>query len=140
MTSLYFRRAAGAALALSLAVLVGCGGGNKRAAVEGTVTYDGKPIDNGTITFVPDGGGDRPKSSGSVRDGKYSIGAGEGGPMPGKYKVEITWNKSLGRKLDPDLQGTDNTKQVLPDKYNKATTLTADIEPGVNKKDFSLAK
>jgi hypothetical protein len=141
MTGLYFRRAAGAALALSLAALVGCGGGGtKRASVEGTVTYDGKPIDNGSITFVPDGGGDRPKAGGSIKDGKYSIGAGEGGPVPGKYKVEITWDKSVGKKLDPDIQGGANTKQVLPDKFNKATTLTAEVKSGTNTIDFPLTK
>ena len=61
--------------------------------------------------------------------------------MPGKYKVQITWDKSVGgKKLDPDIQGGDNVKQVLPEKFNKATTLTADIEPGSNKKDFPLTK
>lgn len=141
MTGSYFRRAAGAALALSLAALVGCGGGGtKRASVGGTVSYDGKPIDNGSITFVPDGGGDRPKAGGSIRDGKYSIGATEGGPVPGKYKVEITWDKSAGKKLDPDIQGGTNTRQVLPEKFNKATTLTAEVKSGSNKIDFPLTK
>ena len=61
---------AGASLALLLAVLIGCGGGGtKRASVEGSVSYYGKPIDNGSITFCPGLGGREIYQAGRVNQG-----------------------------------------------------------------------
>jgi hypothetical protein len=75
-------------------------------------------------------------------DGKYSL-DNTRGPFPGKYKVEILWNKKTGKKVgtpgDPGVQ-MDETQQILPAKYNTATTLTADIGSGSNTKDFDLPK
>ena len=36
----------------SLVFLTGCGGGSR---IEGTVTLDGQPVEDGTITFYPEG-------------------------------------------------------------------------------------
>jgi hypothetical protein len=63
--------------------------------------------------------------------------------MPsGKYKVQILWMKSTGKKVpsgDGDLKN-DETKQILPPEFNSRTTLTADIGSGQNTKDFTLPK
>jgi len=135
MTPFTIRRcAAVVAVGLSLAVLSGCG---SKAAVQGTVTFDGTPIDSGSITFVPEASGGQ-KATAQITNGKYSIDS-DRGPPAGKYKVEITSMKSLvGKKgADPDMQRGD-ARQVLPDKFNKATTLTADLKSGSNTVDFDL--
>ena len=63
--------------------------------------------------------------------------------MPGKYKVEITWTKKTGKKVpapgDPGNQ-IDETVQVIPQEYNKHTTLTAEVKAERNKIDFTLPK
>ena len=46
-----------AASCLAIFLLVGCGGSPwPTAPVHGTVTLDGKPLDNGRVTFVPKAG------------------------------------------------------------------------------------
>ena len=57
--------------ALTLSAALGCGGG--RATLSGDVSYDGAPVDNGTITFVPEGKGERVAAP--VIDGKYAFDA-----------------------------------------------------------------
>ncbi|NQT13991.1 MAG: hypothetical protein HQ582_14650, partial [Planctomycetes bacterium] len=78
-------------LGLGVCFLTGCGGveyeGAQRAAVSGTVTLDGTPLQYGVITFVPaDGAGKR--ASGVINNGAYSIPEAEG-PNLGEYKVEV---------------------------------------------------
>ena len=60
------------------------------------MSFNGTPVDDGTIAFVSiDGGTGDGNANGDVKDGKYSL-SGERGPKPGKYKVEIYWNKKTG--------------------------------------------
>jgi len=132
------RRLAAAAGVVILPVLIGCGA--DRVQMRGTVTYDGNPIDNGTIVFVPDGGDSRPKTATRITDGKYEF-EPNFGPLPGKYKVEITWDKKTGRKISTgDADSRDETKQVLPSQFNTQTTLTAEIKRGETTLDFHLPK
>src|SRR5438309_491715 len=63
-------------------LLLGCSGG--QATVTGTVTYDGKEVANGTISFYPvDGEG--PTAGGMIKNGKYTV----TNLTPGKKRVEI---------------------------------------------------
>jgi hypothetical protein len=61
--------------AVGLAVLLAaCAGGcaNPIATVSGEVSYDGQPIETGTIVFMPaDGKG--AAASGAIQDGRYTI-------------------------------------------------------------------
>ena len=49
----------GRSLLLSLAAfcLLGCGGGSDRASLTGSVSYNGAPVESGSISFVPQGPG-----------------------------------------------------------------------------------
>lgn len=73
---------------IALGAIAGCGGtpGADREAVSGTVTREGIPIDTGTITFRPTGGGTA--ASTSITDGKYQFDK-LNGPVTGTQKVEI---------------------------------------------------
>jgi len=130
-------------LALFLAILglAGCGSGG-RVPVQGSVSFNGTQVDNGSISFLAVGGpgGEATNAGGEIKDGKYSIDA-ERGPKPGKYKVEIYWNKKTGRMVpvpgDADMKMPE-TQQTLPAKYNKQTELTAEITSGRNTKNFDL--
>jgi hypothetical protein len=73
---------------LILATVVGCGAGApKYANVKGTVTYNGKPIEKGLITFAFPG---RPPSTMDIEDGKFN-----GQAMVGENKVSVSMMKRV---------------------------------------------
>lgn len=74
-----------------LPLLLGCGGG---LSVSGTVTYDGKPIEDGQISFLPAGGKGTPAGA-PIVGGKYRV---DEGLTIGPRRVEIVGN----RKVDID--------------------------------------
>jgi hypothetical protein len=140
--------------ACALCLTAGCGGadyeGPERAPVKGSVTLDGNPLPFGTITFVPAGEGKR--ASGVVASGQYAIDEGQG-PNLGKYKVEILGYAKVpegGEEEEPEGNTADEEEgggaggaddlgdQVVPAKYNAATTLEVEITSGENTHDFTL--
>lgn len=119
-----FLAALAAALALTAA---GCGApaGPARQPVAGTVTLDGKPLDSGTITFLPDDGG--PGAFGPIHAGTYQFSAADG-PPPGRYRVEIVDPRPTGKQVpDPDApSGTvAEVRNAIPPRYNARTELEA---------------
>jgi hypothetical protein len=129
-------------LAVAMLALAGCGADAGRAAVQGTVSYGGEPVDSGGIAFLPDGGGDaQVQATGDILDGHYNLEGGHG-PSPGKYRVQIYWQKKTGRKIT-SRSGTASrevTEQVIPANYNENSELTVDVQPGRNTFDFDLKK
>ena len=81
------------ALALLTTVVVGCGGnsGPKKATLSGTVTYQGKPVPRGEMTFEPDTakGNTGPGSVARIVDGAYDMKGGMG-VVGGPHIVRIT--------------------------------------------------
>lgn len=77
-----------AALAL-MAGAAGCGS-STNFEVSGTVTWNGKPVPKGFITFVPDTekGNSGPGGGAEIIDGKYRTPRGKG-VVGGAYKVQI---------------------------------------------------
>lgn len=126
-------------LLLAIVLLAGCrpdtGG---RAALSGTVTFDGQPVDGGAIALLPTDGGDT-KAGARIDDGKYIIPA-ERGPRPGNYRVEIRWQKKTGRKIPSDDPPNlmDETRQVIPEQFNAKSKTVREIKPGNNTLDFDL--
>src|SRR5262245_40558202 len=132
------RQAAATVLAVTLTALAGCG--PSRSMVSGEVTYEGKPVDDAAVLFVPDGGGAEATQVGaSIHDGKYTIDDGRG-LRPGKYKVQITWMKKTGNKFQGAHGVEDEKVQVLQPKYNTETTQTAEVKRGSNTINFQLTK
>ena len=133
--------ATGSCLSLLLLAL-GCGGssGPPRAAVSGTITLDGQPLSQGTITFVPAGEGTA--ASGEIEKGQFSIPADKG-PSPGKCRVEVVSFQETGKKvpgISDDASGmTAETKQIIPEQFNVKSTLAENVaESGENVFELSL--
>lgn len=111
----------------------------QRAAASGTVTLDGKPLEEGTITIFPD-----VKVKGilvhtKIVGGKFSF-KKEEGPSVGKQRVSITATKKTGQKVSNDGVESEETVQYIPWQFNEGTILTADIkaEPNKNEMTFEL--
>ena len=120
--------------------LVGCGGSG-RQAIEGTVTLDGQPLEQGYIRLNPKSGTSSPVAGAQIENGSYSI-APERGVFAGSFLVEITSMRLSGRKLaDPETGKAYAEKvQVLPARYNKASELNIEVVEGEkNHFDFELA-
>jgi hypothetical protein len=128
-------------LLLLLIAVAGCSGreyeGAKRYPLSGKVTYDGEPIDFGSISFLPEAG-DRP-SGGLIENGTYSVPEPKGANA-GQHRVEIRWRKMTNRKVrDPDSgEMYDERKEALPKRYHEDSELTADVSAKQTKFDFDL--
>lgn len=130
---------------LSVLCLIGCGSsGPQQAALSGSVTYDGTPVADGRITFIPTAGTKGVSAGDVIKDGKYSIPADKG-PTYGKYRVEIKWSKKTGKQIEmgsPAPPGTkvDEVVEAIPTKYNTESTLEKEINSPKQTIDFKLDK
>lgn len=92
MTNLKQRMLGCAVLTLACILTVGCGGdtGARKNTVSGTVTFDGKPVPKGFITFEPDSkkGNSGPAGGAEIVNGSYKTPSGKG-VAGGPYKVKI---------------------------------------------------
>jgi hypothetical protein len=153
-----------------LVVMTSCGpdddGLGKRYPVSGNVTYNGNPLEKGSISFVPDD----PKgvgASGAVESGSYTLSTGgnEDGARAGKYKVTITAKEDSLAKAKADFEkaraarpkggGGDlavvprefltkaaaEAKSLIPAGYGNpsTTTLTAEVKEQSNTINFKLS-
>src|SRR5262245_13854905 len=129
------------ALAVGLALLTGCGGSGK-SGVSGTVSFDGTPIDSGSILFIPatETGHQERQVSAEIKDGTYTL-PPDKAPAPGKYRVQISWRKKTGKQVDAagdPGNKIDDTREGLPTKFNRDNTLNVEITSGDNTHDFPL--
>lgn len=89
---------------LVLLCLAGCGKGNgfpPRAAVSGTVSLDGKPLERGIVRFVPMDGTPGSKWSVPVSAGSFSV-QKKAGPTIGRHRIEIESRDTAGFELDDE--------------------------------------
>src|SRR5262249_34127760 len=73
---------------LSLVPILGCGPKGDRLAIDGKVTLNGAPLDDGSIRFPTAGSGKLSTAAAMIKDGKYHVPQAKGLP-PGTYRVEI---------------------------------------------------
>jgi hypothetical protein len=123
-------------------VLAGCGSqsykGPKRYPLTGKVSYDGQPIDWGSISFLPKSGEQR-VSGGLIENGQYSV-SEEQGANAGEHRVEIRWLKLTGKKYRDRDSGemVDERKEALPPRFHADSTLTAEVGKNQTNFDFDL--
>jgi hypothetical protein len=139
MSAKPFQRFAFVVLAASVLPLASCGGGGKKTAVvRGTLTYNGKPVPNGTISFIPESG---PTATGEIQsDGTYALTTyrkGDGAVL-GKHKVIIVAMEDMSGKL-PEARNP-LPPPIVPVKYTSLATtdLRAEVKDQDNKIDFNL--
>ena len=137
-------RAVPVVLTLLLTGLIGCQpSGPERAAVTGVVELDGKPIEHGAITFIPNGPDGGPTSGAVIENGKYTIPL-ENGAVVGSHRVEIRAPKKTGKQIPvapPATSPTGTVDEVIegvPAKFNTQSTLVQSVESGPNTIDFDL--
>jgi hypothetical protein len=106
-----------------------------RGEVSGMVEVDGQPAAEGAISFYPLDG-NTAGSGGDIVNGRYTVNANVG-----LSKVSINVPKVVGQRKvynTPDSPTVSVTEEALPPQYNEQTTLTHDVTPGPNEKNFSL--
>ena len=112
----------------------GCGG--RPAAVTGTVTVDGQPLDQGTVGFTPTGGGMR--AVGLIQsDGTYELKTNrDRGLEIGEYAVTVTAREAVKTDGGPPMPG----KFLAPKRYGSTRTsgLVQQVEGGSNVIDLNL--
>jgi len=115
-----------------------------REKVSGTVTLAGNPLDEGTISFMPtDPALPGTGASAPISNGSYEVSRDQG-LVPGPYRVTVSKIGESSKKSTAKAQPGDGdapaTKELIPSKYNTATTLKADVvKDGKNVFDFPLA-
>jgi len=128
-------------LLVPILVLSGCGtsyDGPQRAAVKGTVTVDGEPLEYGAISFLPTAGTKGPTAGARITEGRYQLKESDG-PVVGKNRVEVTGSRSTGKTTRISTgQEIPEMVPVVPTKYNTNSELVRDVEQGKNELDFEL--
>jgi hypothetical protein len=138
---------------LSLVALVavfasGCGESSNLLPATGTITYQGKPLANATVTFIPEKGD---MSTGTTdASGKYEMKTrGKPGANPGKNMVSVTKQDLQGVNTSMTAEDMKNMaskgasftpKNLVPIKYSNPmqSGLTADVQSGKSTFDFAL--
>ena len=118
-------------LLIGLAAATGCSRSEK-IEVFGEVKLNGKPLDDGDISFHPVLGAAGAQSSAPIKDGSYRL-VTEWGLAAGTYEVRINAyraptdksNMLVGGFLDkpPETPGIPNREQFLPKKFNAESAL-----------------
>ncbi|WP_437187766.1 hypothetical protein SH668x_001176 [Planctomicrobium sp. SH668] len=120
--------------------LAGCGGsedaGPQRYRIEGTVTFEGKPVAIGKILFTPDNsqGNMGPGAVADIKDGKYETAKGAG-VVGGPHLVQITGFDGIIPPGVPAPFGTELFKpQTLKEELPKKDATVDLVVPGKKKK------
>ena len=118
--------------------MIGCGDGGdpNLCELKGTVTYQGKPLPAGSITFEPDaaGGNRGPQGFAGISNGRYDTGK-SGKPVPlGRVVVRIVGFDGSTAAADSDDQFSPG-RQLFPtyttnlDVTKDDTTFNFDVPP-----------
>lgn len=112
--------------------LVGCQGAPEgKYLVQGTVTWNGEPIEHGYVQFEPEDGNSA--ESGKIVNGSYQLYA-----HPGANNVIITATREEGYIESMNQPGF---VQYIPPKYNDKSELSASVEENhTNQHDFLLTE
>lgn len=100
------------------ALLIGCSEAGTGANLHGAVTLDGKPLESGTVLFVPQGDKGQPVQA-TIEHGKYVV---KNVPV-GKVKALITSMKKVGEVTDAQGRTSPKLESVVPAKYSQGIEL-----------------
>ena len=119
--------------ATALGLLAGCGPkGPRKVPVSGTVTLDGKPLNQGEIYFITPGVGTPPECL-QVADGKFA-----GQVTLGKKRVAVSSAKKMGNASGMSM-GKELILNRVADDYSVNSKLTAEVsDSGLNPSTFDV--
>ena len=116
-------------LAFALVCSVGCSRGPELSQASGTVSYEGKPVPSGSITFYPSKG--RPASGIIQADGTFTLSSykrGDGLPI-GKYKVCVTAYKQIDAPANLDeIKVAKPAEHLVPKVYSSPLSSPIELE------------
>jgi len=117
-----------ALLAVAALAVAGCGAPTYK--VTGSVTWHGKDVEDGQITFLPEDGNLHPTTA-KIVNGRY-----EARVAPGRVKVEISAQRDLGYNTAMH----QNVKEsYIPAEYHALSKLAIEVQPNDgNVADFHL--
>ena len=133
------------AICLALTALgPGCGkvGGN-HASIRGEVKLDGKPLEHGSILFVPIDGTKGAPAGGPILNGAYAL-TGQDGPAIGDNRVEVQAVRKTGKMVRnpyaPKGQGKLIELEVgaIAPRFNAGSILKAEVKSGDNTVNFDV--
>lgn len=116
-------------------LLPGCGGdGIKRHQVTGKVTFQGQPVEYGTIFFEPEAsvGLIAPTSSARIEHGEYQTAKADS-PTTGAYKVRVMGFDQSKMKKNTPPEEIIETPELFP-----AYTLSVEIPPPQDRLDIDV--
>jgi hypothetical protein len=85
-------------LVVFLLTMGGCGYGDRRETVRGTVALDASPVVQGTVAFEAVQDGDRRSTGTIIVNGQFELPKTKG-VLPGKYLVRVAPLRPTGRKV-----------------------------------------
>tara|TARA_R110002095_G_scaffold216308_1_gene213012 strand:+ start:3967 stop:4506 length:540 start_codon:yes stop_codon:yes gene_type:complete len=122
----------------------GCSGKSDQlptAEVSGKITFEGEPLQRGTIVFFPESG--KRNATGEIKeDGTYTLTTYENGDgaFPGAHTVTIISERDMTNLMPEDVKPGEKN-WLIPPKYNQSKTsgLTATVkENEANEINFDL--
>ena len=131
---------------LGVALVTGCDQGETggRLAISGNVTFQGSPLDQGTIEFTSTGEGPAALTGAMIQGGSYEVPAAQGLP-PGTYRVRISSVAEDASAPPPEMpgmpgEGGGEAQERIPAEYSspeseQQVTVTSD---GANQFDFDI--
>jgi hypothetical protein len=140
------KRSVGSCLMATVVALFGCtqSTGPKTMHVWGDVSLDGKPVEDGAITFdSPEG---LPPAQAPIKAGHYDLPAAAGPIAEKSYTVRFSALAKTGKTV-PNVMGDgaptmDLMVETIPTTFNLESTIkkTILLDPEKNRFDFKLQK
>jgi hypothetical protein len=152
------RRLAGLVIGVGLIGVAGCSDDSelgRRYRVSGTVSYNGRPVEKGIVSFRPTQTGGR-AAHGTISGGSYSLSTAtdNDGALPGTYQVSIVARDADIAKAQRDarakgrvvllqkvaVEAQKQAKSLIPAKYESPDTsgLTREVKERSNRIDLEL--
>ncbi len=124
-------------LLASIGLVAGCGPSDGLITISGSVTLDGEPVEDGSISLMPINGGSM--GGGLIENGYYSAKS-----SPGEMAVQIHAHKMVQKK-NPTREEierglTEDSISIIPNVYNRQSKLRITVAPDQRNFEFNLTK
>jgi hypothetical protein len=116
--------------------LAGCGEGAGKLAVNGTVNFEGKPLEKGSILFELDGDKDGFRSGGIIENGKFAL-LQKHGLKPGTYIVRISSSDGAQVKAEAG-EAPPPSKERIPASWNSDSKEKREVKSGATEFTFDI--